>query len=54
MMKKAKKTKTEAKAKKARLGKSAMRDLELMDPGARQVKGGALRRARAARHRARD
>lgn len=31
-----------AKAKKPRLGTPAIRDLELMDPGAKRVKGGRL------------
>jgi hypothetical protein len=45
-MKKAKKAKTgaKAKAKKLPISGPAMRDLELMDPAAKQVKGGLRKR----------
>ena len=39
-MKKAKKAKTAAKAKSTPVRASAMRDLELLDPAAKRVKGG--------------
>jgi hypothetical protein len=39
-MKKGAKGKAKAKAKKPPLGTPAIRDLELMDPGAKRVKGG--------------
>ena len=52
-MKKAKRAKTGAKAraKKVPISGPAMRDLELMDPAAKQIKGGRLR---PGRKRARD
>ena len=38
------KGKAKAKARKPQLGAPAIRDLELMDPGAKRVKGGRLGR----------
>ena len=38
------KGKAKAKAKKPQLGTPAIRDLELMDPGAKRVKGGRIGR----------
>lgn len=43
-MKKTKKAKAGVKTKKLPVRASAMRDLELLDPAAKQVKGGVLQK----------